>query len=37
MESIDIKVLNEKIQQDSAFLEPLNAEISKSIIGQNIC
>ena len=34
MESIDIKSLNEKIQQDSAFLEPLNAEISKSIIGQ---
>lgn len=34
MESIDIKALNEKIQQDSAFLELLNLEISKSIIGQ---
>ncbi|MFN8266908.1 MAG: MoxR family ATPase [Chitinophagales bacterium] len=34
MESIDIKSLNEKIQQDSAFLELLNMEISKSIIGQ---
>lgn len=34
MESIDIKTLNEKIQQDSAFLEILNLEISKSIVGQ---
>lgn len=34
MESIDIKALNEKIQQDSAFLELLNLEISKSIVGQ---
>lgn len=34
MESIDIKSLNEKIQQDSAFLELLNMEISKSIVGQ---
>lgn len=34
MESFDIKALNEKIQQDSTFLEPLLAEISKSIIGQ---
>jgi MoxR-like ATPase len=34
MESIDIKALNEKIQQDSAFLDLLNLEISKSIIGQ---
>lgn len=34
MESFDIKTLNEKIQQDSAFLELLNMEISKSIIGQ---
>ena len=34
MESIDIKTLNEKIQQDSAFLELLNLEISKSIVGQ---
>lgn len=34
MESIDIKALNEKIQQDSVFLEALNAEIGKSIIGQ---
>jgi len=34
MESFDIKALNEKIQQDSAFLEPLTYEISKSIVGQ---
>ena len=34
MESIDIKALNEKIQQDSAFLDILNLEIGKSIIGQ---
>lgn len=34
MESIDIKALNEKIQQNSAFLEMLNLEISKSIVGQ---
>ncbi len=34
MESIDIKALNEKIQEDSAFLEVLNMEISKSIVGQ---
>lgn len=34
MESFDIKALNEKIQQDSAFLEPLLSEISKSIVGQ---
>lgn len=34
MESIDIKALNEKIQQNSAFLELLNMEISKSIVGQ---
>ena len=27
MESIDIKSLNEKIQQDSAFLELLNATV----------
>lgn len=34
MESIDIKTLNEKIQQDSAFLDLLNLEIGKSIVGQ---
>jgi MoxR-like ATPase len=34
MESIDIRALNEKIQQDSAFLEVLNTEIGKSIVGQ---
>lgn len=34
MESIDIKALNEQIQQDSAFLEVLNLEIGKSIVGQ---
>ena len=34
MESIDIKALNEKIQNDSIFLEVLNNEISKSIVGQ---
>jgi MoxR-like ATPase len=34
MESIDIKALNEKIQQDSAFLDILNLEIGKSIVGQ---
>ena len=34
MESIDIKALNEKIQQDSAFLDILNREIGKSIVGQ---
>ena len=34
MESIDIKALNEKIQQNSAFLDVLNLEIGKSIIGQ---
>jgi MoxR-like ATPase len=34
MESFDIKALNEKIQQDSAFLELLNLEIGKSIVGQ---
>ncbi len=34
MESFDIKALNEKIQQDSAFLEVLNLEIGKSIVGQ---
>jgi len=34
MESFDIKALNEKIQHDSAFLELLNTEISKSIVGQ---
>jgi MoxR-like ATPase len=34
MESFDIKALTEKIQQDSAFLDLLNLEISKSIVGQ---
>ncbi len=34
MESVDIKALNEKIQQDSAFLDLLQMEISKSIVGQ---
>lgn len=34
MESIDIKSLNEKIQQKSAFLDLLNLEIGKSIVGQ---
>ncbi|HNF49879.1 MAG TPA: MoxR family ATPase [Chitinophagales bacterium] len=34
MESVDIKALNEKIQQDSAFLDLLQLEISKSIVGQ---
>ena len=34
MESFDIKALTEKIQQDSAFLDLLNIEISKNIIGQ---
>ena len=30
----DIKQLNEKIKEESAFLELLNIEISKTIIGQ---
>ncbi|MFN8283237.1 MAG: MoxR family ATPase [Chitinophagales bacterium] len=34
MESIDIKALNEKIQLNSAFVDLLNMEISKSIVGQ---
>lgn len=34
MESFDIKALNEQIQQDSAFLDMLNLEIGKSIVGQ---
>lgn len=34
MESFDIKALNEKITQESAFLDLLNLEITKSIIGQ---
>lgn len=34
MESIDIRALNEQIQQDSAFLEQLNMEIGRSIVGQ---
>lgn len=34
MESFDIKALTEKIQQDSAFIDLLNREISKSIVGQ---
>ena len=34
MESFDIKALTEKIQQDSAFLDLLNREISKNIVGQ---
>jgi MoxR-like ATPase len=31
----DIKALNEKIEQQSAFLKLLNMEVSKAIIGQN--
>ena len=30
----DIQELNEKIQQESAFLDAMNAEISKVIVGQ---
>ena len=32
--SIDIRVLNEKINQKSAFIDILNLEINKSIVGQ---
>ncbi len=33
-ETTDIKALNEKIQQESAFIDLLNLEISKAIVGQ---
>ncbi len=33
-ESIDIKELNERIQQESAFIDILNLELKKSIVGQ---
>ena len=32
--AIDIRALNEKIQQKSAFIDLLNLEIQKAIIGQ---
>ena len=31
----DIKAINEKIQQESLFVEKIMAEISKIIVGQN--
>ncbi len=34
MEAVDIRELNEKIEQESAFIEILNLEIGKAIIGQ---
>ncbi len=35
MQSIDIQALNEQIFRDSAFVETLNAETAKVIVGQN--
>ena len=32
--AIDIKELNERIQRESAFVDMLNMEIEKSIVGQ---
>ena len=34
MEAVDIRELNEKIEQESAFIDLLNLEIGKAIIGQ---
>jgi MoxR-like ATPase len=34
MEGLDIRELNEKIEQESAFIEILNLEIGKAIVGQ---
>jgi len=34
MEATDIKALNERIHQESAFIELLNLELSKKIVGQ---
>jgi MoxR-like ATPase len=34
MEGLDIRELNEKIEQESAFIELLNLEIGKAIVGQ---
>ena len=34
MEQVDIKALNEKIEKESAFIELLNVEMRKAIIGQ---
>ena len=31
---VDIKLINEKIEKESAFLEPLSNEINKIIVGQ---
>ena len=31
---VDIKLINEKIEKESAFLEPLSNEINKTIVGQ---
>lgn len=35
MEQVDIKALNEKIEKESAFVELLNVELRKAIIGQH--
>ena len=35
MQSIDIQALNEQIYKDSAFVDTLNAETAKVIVGQN--
>jgi MoxR-like ATPase len=34
MEGVDIRELNEKIEQESAFIELLNLELGKAIVGQ---
>ena len=34
MQSIDIKELNEKIQQESAFVDIIRMEMNKVIVGQ---
>ena len=32
--NVDIKALNEKIQKESAFIDLLNLEVNKVIVGQ---
>ena len=33
-EAVDIKSLNERIHQESAFIELINLEVGKKIVGQ---
>lgn len=34
MDTVDIKALNERIQQESSFVDMINMEMSKVIVGQ---